>query len=151
MFSIFDGPDAQCVLLSIRPALVHALGQVLEQNEATMEHVKDYTALADALETIPDLNYILIDLDAHEGVNAQFPFLRHIRDSFPGKHMILLSEDFQTDEFGTHRLTLGDISLRVPVLHASLELALLQAPVNNLQWRARQAEQPPRTAAVSAG
>jgi len=151
MFSIFDGPDAQCILLSIRPALVHALGQVLEQNEATMEHVKDYSALAHALKKNSALNYILIDVDAHDGVNAQFPFLRHVRDSFPDKHTILLSEDFETDEFGTHRLTLGDISLRVPVLHASLELALLQAPVNNLQWRARQAEQPPRPVAVSAG
>jgi hypothetical protein len=46
-----------------------------------------------------------------------------------------LSRDFETDEFGTHRMMLGDVSLRVPVLHASLEIALLQAPVNNLDWR----------------
>ena len=149
MFSIFDGPDAQCVLLSVRPILTDALREVLKQNEASIEIVGDYAELETALETQPDLNYILIDLDGFDGVHAQYDCLTRFRNAYPDKYTILFSSDFQTDEFGTHRLMLGDISLRVPVLHASLELALLQAPVNNLEWRSRRHVRPVRAGAVA--
>ncbi len=137
MFTIFDGPDANCILLSGTRPTVSDLSQYLEQNEVALRHVTSYEALHTTLETGGDANYILVDVDAFGGIDTQFERLRSLRDAFPDKPTILLSAAFGRDEFGTHRMMLGDVSLRVPVLHASIEIALLQAPVNNAEWRAR--------------
>jgi hypothetical protein len=142
MFSIFDGPDAQCVLLSASQTLIAALENVLYENKALLYVVSDYSNLKHILHTRPDLNYIMIDIDTFDGIGPQFRQLLSVRNDYPQKNLILMSEEFQTDEFGTHRLMLGDISLRLPILHASLELALLQAPANNTEWRKRVSEQP---------
>lgn len=135
MFSVFDGPDAKCILLSKRLALLDSLRDIFEQNEAELVQVADYPALDRTLRSDPEINFVIIDLDSFDSVLAQFQSLTRMRVAHCDRPTILLSEEFETDEFGTHRKLLGDISLRVPVLHASLEIALLQAPVNNLEWR----------------
>ena len=135
MFSVYDGPDARCILLSKQPTVLVGLRDVLEQNEAELVQVSDYPALDRALAADPGINVVMIDLDSQESVAAQFDALSRLRLTHRDRPTILLSRDFETDEFGTHRMMLGDVSLRVPVLHASLEIALLQAPVNNLDWR----------------
>lgn len=134
MFSIYDGPDARCILLSKRSSLVAGLQDALEQNEAELTAVQDYAALENALAADPGINFVMIDLDSRASVNAQIPSLQRLRRLYRDRPTILLSADFTTNEFGTHRKMLGDVSLRVPVLHTSLEIALLQAPVNNLEW-----------------
>jgi len=138
MFSVYDGPDANCVLLSRRQRLVESLFEVFLENEAVLKNVTTYEALLGAIEAEPSVNFVLIDLDFSNGILGHFDQLRQFRDTAPDKPTILLSEDFEADEYGTHRQVLGDVSLRVPVLHAALELALLQAPINNLNWIERQ-------------
>ena len=135
MFSVYDGPDAHCILLSKRPTALVGLRNVLEHNAAQLDRVSDYAALDSALVADPDINVVMIDLDSYDSVIARVEALSHLRFVHRDRPTILLSEDFETDEFGMHRRMLGDVSLRVPVLHASLEIALLQAPVNNLEWR----------------
>ncbi|PWG17955.1 hypothetical protein [Salibaculum griseiflavum] len=135
MFNVFDGPDAKCIILSSRPFVLDSLRDLLEQNEAELVQVTDYTALDRTLRCDPEVNFVIIDLDSFDSVISQFESLSRMRVAHCDRPTILLSEEFETDEFGTHRKMLGDISLRVPVLHASLEIALLQAPVNNLEWR----------------
>lgn len=137
MFSIFDGPDAHCVILSKRAYVISRMVQVFRENEATIHQVDDYAALERAITKDDSINFIMIDVDTHDNLCAQVDRLRHIRDTYPDKATILLSDEFETDEFGTHRMMLADVSLRTPVLDASLEIALLQAPVNNLVWCSR--------------
>ncbi|WP_084861729.1 hypothetical protein [Salibaculum halophilum] len=149
MFSVYDGPDARCILLSKQPTVLVGLRDVLEQNEAEIVQVSDYPALDRALAADPGINVVMIDLDSQESVAAQFDALSRLRLTHSDRPTILLSRDFETDEFGTHRMMLGDVSLRVPVLHASLEIALLQAPVNNLDWRRHLDARPAEPVAVA--
>jgi len=135
MFSVFDGPDAKCILLSKRPFVLNSLRDLLEQNEAELLQVADYPALDRTLRSDPEINFVIIDLDSFDSVISQFEPLSRMRVAHRDRPTILLSSEFETDEFGSHRRMLGDISLRVPVLHASLEIALLQAPVNNCEWQ----------------
>lgn len=134
MFSIFDGPDANCVLLSTRPHVISRMVEVFEENEASIHQVGSYEALERALADDKAINFILIDVDSVGNLAAQIGYLRHVRETYPDKAAILMSDEFETNEFGTHRMMLADVSLRTPVLDASLEMALLQAPKNNAVW-----------------
>lgn len=136
MFSEFDGPDACCIMLSNRPTFLASLSVILEDNEVEFGVVADYTKLEDALALDTKINFVMIDLDSYPSVRAQSPSLRRLRTIYRDKRVILLSANFETDDFGMQREMLGDVLLRFPVLHASLEIAFLQAPVNNLEWRA---------------
>ncbi|WP_417243984.1 hypothetical protein [Celeribacter sp.] len=137
MFSIFDGFDANCCLLTASHILARTLPAMLEDNDVTVRVCTDHAALWAALANDTTVTHAFIDIDSFSGIAAQFDSIRHLRDSHPGLSIILLSDDFSMNEFGTHRLMLADVSLRIPVTIASLELALLQAPVNNAQWRNR--------------
>lgn len=137
MFSIFDGPDAHCILLSRRNRVISRMVGLFEQNDATLVQVEGYGPLERAIARDDSINFIMIDLDSFESLATQVNYLRHIRDTYPDRPLILMSEDFETNEFGTHRMMLADVSLRAPVPDASLEIALLQAPVNNLIWCSR--------------
>lgn len=136
MFSVFDGLDARCIMLSKRPAFLASLSEILEENEVEFDVVADYTELEDALALDTKINYVMIDLDSYYSVTAQSPSLRRLRTIYRDKRFILFSAYFETDDFAMQRERLGDVLLRYPVLHASLEIALLQAPINNLEWRA---------------
>jgi hypothetical protein len=149
MFSIYDGPDANCILLSKRPSCLAGLRDVLEQNEAALAQVSNYPALDRTLRSDPSINFVFIDLDSFDSIICQLESLRRLRVVHPDRPVILLSEEFETDEFGTYRKVLGDISLRLPVLHASLEIALLQAPMNNLEWRQHLDAMPPNTVTLA--
>lgn len=111
------------------------LRDVLVANGCGFVHVSDYLSLERTLVSDIRINFVIIDLDSHESVAAQFDDLSRLRINHSDRSVILLSEQFETDEFGSYRRMLGDISLRMPVLHASIEIALLQAPINNRKWR----------------
>lgn len=134
MFSIFDGPDANCVLLSTRPHVIARMVEVFEENEASIHQVGSYEALERTLSADKAINFILIDVDSVSNLAAQIGYLRHLREAHPDKAAILMSDEFETNEFGTLLMKLADVSLRTPVLDAFLEMALLQARENNLVW-----------------
>jgi len=134
MFSIFDGMDAKCLFLSQSKVLAHTLPIMLVENDATVTCCEDYSEFMRHLDAIPGINFAFIDVDSFGGIAAQYDRIREMRGRFPDVATILVSSDFSTDEFGTHRLFLADVSLRLPVTYSCLELALLQAPVNNRVW-----------------
>lgn len=103
MFSAYDCPDARCILLTNRAIRVPSTQKIHEQDATGVPHVQDYEALEQALTADPDINYVMVDLDSFDSATAQLPPLRRIRDSYRDRLVILLSANFETDEFGTHR------------------------------------------------
>ena len=83
---------------------------------------------------------MIIDLEAAGGITSAYPALRAFRDRHPDIPVILLSDEFSTDDFGTDRLALCDVSLRIPFSFASFGFALREAEVNNTVWQQRQIE-----------
>ncbi len=64
--------------------------------------------------------------------------LRLLREEVADIPVVLLSREFQRDEFDTHRLTIADASLHSPVSEDRLRKAIWRARQNNLCWRRRQ-------------
>lgn len=105
------------------------------------------TLVSDSFEDIPhfviaerDPEYLLIDIDEYGGVSVLYDRLRGLRDTLPRTAIIILSSEFKTDDFGTHRMMLADISIRLPMTYENMNLALIQGPLNNQIYNARQVE-----------
>lgn len=139
MFSIFDGFDANCCLLTTSCTLTSSMLTMLENDDAQVKVCGSYGSLKAALSDDTTINYIFIDLDSFDGIAAQFDTIKKLRETHADKSVVLLSSDFAMNEYGTHRLMLADVSLRLPVTMSSLEIALMQAPVNNKTWCHRMA------------
>jgi len=86
-------------------------------------------------------SYVFVSIDDFGGPTFVYDQLRDLRHNMPNTAVILVSSEFAVDEYGTHRLSLADVSLRLPFSKSSLLLALNQAPVNLLAWRQRVASQ----------
>ena len=99
MFSVYDGPNARCILLSKQPAVLVALRDVLGQNKAELVQVSDYPALDRALAANPGINIVMIDLDSYNSVIAQVDALSRLRFTHRDRPTILLSGDFETNPF----------------------------------------------------
>ena len=103
---------------------------------------------ADGFEAIPynfledyRPDYVFISIDDFGGPTFVYDQLHGLRQNMPNTAVILVSDEFAVDEYGTHRLTLADVSLRFPLSKSSLLLALNQAPVNLSAWKQRIASQ----------
>ncbi len=80
-------------------------------------------------------SHVMIDLDAFGSVMRAYDYLHDLRQRRPDLPVILVSEDFSSNDFSTERLPLCDASLRAPVVFSALEFALSEAlDVNNPQW-----------------
>lgn len=100
--------------------------------------------MTDNFEDVPFLyqadgqpEYLFIGIDEFGGAAILYDQLREIRFSMPNTAIVLVSREFTTNEFGTHRLQLADVSLRFPFNQSSLLLALIQAPINLRVWQQR--------------
>ena len=51
--------------------------------------------------------------------------------------MILISDEVRFHDFSADRLPLCDVTLRGPLSAPALELALAEAPANNMIWQTR--------------
>jgi hypothetical protein len=80
---------------------------------------------------------IFVSIDDFGGPTFVYDQLHDLRQNMPNTAVILVSSEFATDEYGTHRLTLADVSLRFPFSKSSLLLALNQAPINLTAWKQR--------------
>lgn len=85
----------------------------------------------------PDGALVLVDLDTLGGISEMAEPLMRLRLGRPDIAVILLSEEIDTHDFGTERLVLADITLRLPCAFASFEFALAEAPINNAAWQER--------------
>ncbi|TKD22644.1 hypothetical protein FBT96_05870 [Rhodobacter capsulatus] len=80
---------------------------------------------------------LLVDLDTLGGMSEMAEPLMRLRLGRPDIAVVLLSEEVETHDFGTERLVLADITLRLPCAFASFEFALAEAPINNAAWQER--------------
>ena len=80
---------------------------------------------------------LLVDLDTLGGISEMAEPLMRLRLNRPDIAVVLLSEAVETHDFGTERLVLADITLRLPCAFASFEFALVEAPINNAAWQER--------------
>jgi len=85
-------------------------------------------------------SYLFVGVDECGGPALLYDRLRKLRDSMPNTAIILISAEFSTDEYGTHRLQLADVSLRYPFTRPALFYALKQAPINLAVWKKRRLE-----------
>lgn len=128
------------VVVGLKEASLHKI-QDFVQDEGGEILVLDSTALSTfypIARANPD--HVIIDLEAAGGITSAYPALRAFRDRHPDIPVILLSDEFSTDDFGTDRLALCDVSLRIPFSFASFGFALREAEVNNTVWQQRQIE-----------
>ncbi len=84
------------------------------------------------------VSLFIVDLDSLGGISVAFDDIIALRDANPCIPMILLSAKVQASDYSTERLRLCDVTLRAPVGHASLELAIVEAARNNLIWCGRE-------------
>ena len=135
-----QGATLILVVVGLKEASLHKI-QDFVQDEGGEILVLDSTALTTfypIARANPD--HVIIDLDAAGGITAAYPALRGFRDRHPDIPVILLSDEFSTDDFGTDRLALCDVSLRIPFSFATFSFALREAEVNNAVWQQRQIE-----------
>lgn len=63
-----------------------------------------------------------------DGIVETLLLLRSIKPDLP---IILVSEDFKRNDFGTERMLICDVSLRAPITQETLDLAVAQSISNN--------------------
>lgn len=97
-------------------------------------------AADDPVWTAPRSSYLLIDLEAMGGIAGIALDLMALRHKRPDLIVILLSAEFERHDYSQERLALCDVSLRYPCTFAALELALVEAEINNWAWYERLAE-----------
>lgn len=100
--------------------------------------------IAESFNTVPHSylydyqpSYIFVSVDDFGGPVCVYDQLSALRDNMTETAIILVSSEFATDEYGTHRLPLADVSLRYPFTKSSLLFALKQAPINLSVWSQR--------------
>jgi hypothetical protein len=80
---------------------------------------------------------LIIDIDGLGGILNVIDELIAFRVANPAVITVLMSEDFQRDEFEGSRLWVCDASLRLPFSFSRLEQALIEADLNTLVWQGR--------------
>lgn len=94
-------------------------------------------AIAAALRSPARWSCMMVDLDRFGGIDETCDGLRHLRETVPQLPVILLSRRMRVNDYSTERLPICDVSLRLPLSPAALELALMDAIHNNLIWQGR--------------
>lgn len=135
-FSDIDVGETRFLAIGADSTLLLHLSDCMDDNGAHVESERTIT-LAVARPTAPQVDWIAVDIDSLGGIFCNFDRLRDLRDAFPGTPVILMSREFERNDYGTRRLSLGDVWLCIPFTVNSFEIGLLQARVNNQVWRAR--------------
>lgn len=127
--------DAESTLLTVMGrsrASLPCLRWLAEQG-ATLVSGKSF-APSDPIWAAPRAGYVIVDVEAMGGITAIASDLMALRLKRPDLIVILMSNEFERHDFGQERLALCDISLRLPCTFAALELALVEAEINNWAW-----------------
>lgn len=80
---------------------------------------------------------LILMIDGFGGPRLVADGLLSLRRKLPHLPVILVSEEVRFHDFSPERLALCDVTLRAPLSAPALELALAEAPVNNLVWQTR--------------
>lgn len=133
-------------MLDDGPALLIAMGRLnIEPCEEWLRsvgievlHRQSFNAVASLMRyRAPKVSLLLVDVDSLGGIADTIDDVIWLRDAFPAIPLILLSSRTANSDFSTERLRLCDVTLRAPVSHSSLELAIVEAACNNLAWCSR--------------
>lgn len=79
----------------------------------------------------------VIDIDSLGGIAATIDGVIALRDARPCTPLILVSAEVAASDFSTERLRLCDVTVRAPASYCSLELAIVEAARNNMEWCGR--------------
>ena len=85
---------------------------------------------------------LILMIDGFGGPRLVVDGLLSLRRKLPRLPVILVSDEVTFHDFSRERLPLCDVTLRGPLSAPALELALAEAPVNNLVWQTRVAAAP---------
>lgn len=80
---------------------------------------------------------LILMIDGFGGPRLVADGLMALRRKLPHLPVILVSEEVRFHDFSPERLALCDVTLRAPLSAPALELALAEAPANNLVWQTR--------------
>lgn len=112
--------------------------------EAAGHGVESYYRIEPALDMLvgyqSEYALLILDLDTLGGISRLFDSLRLIRECAPTVPVIILSEEFSSDDFSVSRLAVADVSLRKPLGLKRLEVGVTEAAVNNVTWQGRRAD-----------
>ena len=78
---------------------------------------------------------LFIDMSSMSGVRDFVGALIGMRLEYPSLPVVLISSNFNADDFGMTRRSICDVSLRSPFYTSSIEIACRQAYENNLEWQ----------------
>jgi hypothetical protein len=135
MFALFNDIEVKCGYLGARNRQYQWLAEMLANNQITLQDEMSFQSFGDlSREAVTSYDFLFVDIEALGGIIKIFDKLASLRVEYPSVPVILISAEFEVDDFDTTRLVLADVSLRTPILYASLELALFEATNNNRKW-----------------
>lgn len=136
MFSLFHDSDVTCAYIGPNNIQYAQLRDMLCSNDIEVQPQTTFAAYENLSPTeVAKTDFLFVDIDGLGGVVKAYDALSQLRLAHPSVPVIMLSAEFHSDNFETTRRALGDVSLRSPILYASLELALFEARRNNADWR----------------
>jgi len=84
-----------------------------------------------------DWGVVVLCLDDFDGVGPIYNKLRYFRDERPHIPVVLTSSDFKSHDLSQERLSICDLSIRLPLEPGSLESLFQTAGQNNMVWKER--------------
>jgi hypothetical protein len=136
MFALFHDIDVKCGYLGAGNLQYRRLSEMLAFNQITLQDEISFQSFGGlSREEASSYDFLFVDIEALGGIVKIFDTLASLRVKHPSVPVILISDEFEVDDFDTTRRVLADVSLRTPILYASLELALFEATNNNRKCR----------------
>lgn len=128
---------------------------LVNSNPIKSEAISDFMAIS-GMEVMPvvpaffnrcygrfvDINWgvVVLCLDDFDGVGSIYNKLRYFRDERPHIPVVLTSSDFKSNDLSQERLSICDLSIRLPLEPGSEESLFHAAGQNNMIWMERLAE-----------
>jgi DNA-binding response OmpR family regulator len=136
MFSQFHDTDIKCGYIGLNDRQYDVLRRMLSANEITLRNAMSFAGFNSlSYAEAESYDIIFVDIEGLGGLDRAIDPLANLRLDNPTVPVVMISDQFSRDDFGTSRQTLGDVSLRSPVLYPSLELSLFEALENNKSWQ----------------
>lgn len=136
MFALFDDIEVKCGFIGKAGRQHAVLAEMLLENEIELETAMGFDGLdAQGFDAEYDYDFMFVDIDSLGGITAIIDRLANLRLNYPSLPVIMISGEFDSDDFDSTRRALGDISLRSPVRYSSLELSLFESMKNNKDWQ----------------
>lgn len=134
-------PDPRPVLLAAADPAAEAPATLFLQTAGldVMTCPSLRSALARAHGQPMGFSTLILMIDGFGGPQLVTDGLLALRRRLPHLPVILVSEEVTFHDFSPERLPLCDVTLRAPLSAPALELAMAEAPANNLVWQTRMA------------